>query len=89
MSGAPPRACLMGHPVAHSRSPMIHGYWLKQLKIAGTYDLKDLTPEQFPGFVTNLVVNGYAGGNITVPHKEAAYRLVDARDEAAEAMFTR
>jgi len=80
------RACLMGHPVAHSRSPMIHGYWLKTLGIQGAYDLKDLTPEEFPGFVTNLSANGYVGGNITVPHKEAAFRLVEHRDAAAEAV---
>lgn len=76
----------MGHPVAHSRSPMIHGYWLKTLGIAGAYDLKDLVPEEFAGFVTRLEANGYVGGNITAPHKEAAYRLVSGRDAAAEAV---
>jgi len=86
MAAAPPRACLMGHPVAHSRSPMIHGYWLTKLGIPGAYDLKDLTPEAFPGFMSDLAGNGYVGGNITVPHKEAAYRLAEARDEAAEAI---
>ena len=86
MTGETPRACLMGHPVAHSRSPMIHGYWLKQLGIAGAYDLKDLTPEEYPDFLTHLAANGYVGGNVTVPHKEAAFRLVDRRDEAAEAI---
>jgi len=80
------RAYLMGHPVAHSRSPMIHGYWLKALGIAGAYELKDLTPEEFPGFVTKLDANGFVGGNITVPHKEAAFRLVASRDAAAEAV---
>jgi len=80
------RACVMGHPVAHSRSPMLHGYWLKTLGIPGAYELKDLTPEQFPDFVTHLEANGYVGGNVTVPHKEAAYRLVNARDQAAEAI---
>lgn len=80
------RACVMGHPVAHSRSPMIHGYWLKTLGIAGAYELKDLAPEEFAGFVTRLEANGFVGGNVTVPHKEAAYRLVSRRDEAAEAV---
>ncbi|TAK80951.1 MAG: shikimate dehydrogenase [Betaproteobacteria bacterium] len=86
MNPAPRRACVMGHPVAHSRSPMIHGYWLKTLGIPGAYELKDLTPEQFPAFVKNLQANGYVGGNVTVPHKEVAYRLVDGRDAAAEAV---
>jgi len=80
------RACLMGHPVAHSRSPMIHNYWCKQLGIAGVYELKDLTPEEFPGFARGLGTNGYVGGNVTVPHKEAAFRLANARDAAAEAV---
>jgi shikimate dehydrogenase len=80
------RACVMGHPVAHSRSPMIHGYWLKTLRIPGAYELKDLPPEEFPAFVAGLGSNGYVGGNVTVPHKEAAYRLVNRRDEAAEAV---
>jgi len=81
-----PRACLMGHPVAHSRSPMIHGYWLRTLRIQGAYELKDLTPEEFPAFVTRLAENGFVGGNVTVPHKEAAFRLVDRRDEASDAV---
>jgi shikimate dehydrogenase len=80
------RACLMGHPVAHSRSPMIHNYWCKQLGIAGAYELKDLTPEAFPGFVRELGKNGYVGGNVTVPHKEAAFKLASARDAAADAV---
>ena len=86
MAGTKRRACLMGHPVAHSRSPMIHGYWLETLGIEGAYELMDLTPEEFPGFVTRLEANGFVGGNITVPHKEAAFKLVAHRDEAAEAV---
>ena len=76
----------MGHPVAHSRSPMIHGYWLETLGIPGAYELRDLTPEQFVPFITNLAGNGYVGGNVTVPHKEAAYKTVSARDAASEAV---
>lgn len=81
-----PRACLMGHPVSQSRSPMIHGYWLQKLGLQGGYDLKDLTPEQFPAFVADLAGNGYVGGNITVPHKEAAFAAVKVRDAVAEAI---
>lgn len=76
----------MGHPVAHSRSPLIHNHWLKTLGIAGTYELMDLTPEQFPGFIAALGSNGFAGGNVTVPHKEAAFAAVGKRDAAAEAI---
>ena len=81
-----PKACVMGHPVAHSRSPMIHNYWLKSLGIAGSYELRDLTPEAFPDFIRGFGRNGFIGGNVTVPHKEAAFRTVARRDPAAEAI---
>lgn len=80
------KACVMGHPIAHSRSPMIHGYWLKTLGIPGGYEIRDLTPEEFVPFISNLAANGYVGGNVSLPHKEAAYRTVAARDAAAEAV---
>lgn len=86
MSSTVPTACLMGHPVAHSRSPAIHGYWLRTLGIRGAYELQDLAPGEFPDFFTHLGARGYVGGNITVPHKEAAFRLVDRRDPTAEAV---
>jgi shikimate dehydrogenase len=76
----------MGHPVAHSRSPMLHGYWLRTLGIDGSYEHADVPPEKFEGFFRGLKHNGYAGGNITIPHKEAAFRLVDRRERAADAI---
>ena len=81
-----PRACIMGHPVAHSRSPMLHGYWLRTLGIDGAYELADVAPEKFDVFFRGLKHNGFVGGNITIPHKEAAYRLVDRRERAADAI---
>jgi shikimate dehydrogenase len=81
-----PRACIMGHPVAHSRSPMLHGYWLRTLGIDGAYELADVPPEKFDAFFRALKANGFVGGNITIPHKEAAYRLVDRRERAADAI---
>lgn len=87
MSSRPiPRACLMGHPVAHSRSPMIHGHWLATLGIAGGYDLRDLTPAAFEEFLIRLPDHGYVGGNVTVPHKETAFALVARADAAAAAI---
>ncbi len=80
------KACVMGHPVAHSRSPMIHNYWLNKLGIAGAYELQDLAPDDFVPFIENLSANGYVGGNVTIPHKEAAFRTVAARDAASEAV---
>lgn len=86
MSKPAPKACVMGHPVAHSRSPLIHNHWLTSLGIAGSYELMDLTPEQFPAFIAGLGSNGFVGGNVTVPHKEAAFAAVARRDAAAEAI---
>jgi shikimate dehydrogenase len=80
------RACIMGHPVAQSRSPMLHGYWLKTLGIDGAYERADVTPEDFPAFFRDLPGHGFVGGNITKPHKEAAFRLVDRREGAAAAI---
>ena len=80
------RACIMGQPVAQSRSPMIHGYWIKQLGVDGAYDFKELSPAEFPAFIAAMGSNGYVGGNVTAPHKEAAFRGVAKRDAAAEAI---
>jgi shikimate dehydrogenase len=81
---AVPRACIMGHPVAQSRSPMLHGYWLNKLNVEGAYERADVPPENFPAFFRDLPGHGFVGGNITKPHKEAAFRLVDRREGAAE-----
>jgi shikimate dehydrogenase len=78
------RACVMGHPVAHSRSPMLHGYWLRTLGLEGAYEFADVAPADFAAFFRNLERNGFVGGNITKPHKEDAFRLVDRRERAAD-----
>lgn len=80
------KACVMGHRVAYSRSPMIHGHWLRTLGLKGAYELVDIAPEAFPGFFRDLADRGYVGGNVTTPHKDAAFRLVDHREGPAEAI---
>jgi shikimate dehydrogenase len=80
------RAFVTGHPIAHSRSPKIHGYWLKTYGIDGSYQAIDVAPADFAAFLNSLGEDGYRGGNVTIPHKEAAFTLVDRRDEAAEAI---
>lgn len=79
-----PRAFVCGHPVAHSRSPAIHRHWLERHGIAGSYERVDLAPGDVARFIQDLPSSGFAGGNVTLPHKEAAAALVAARDEAAE-----
>jgi shikimate dehydrogenase len=81
-----PRACVMGHPVAHSRSPMLHGYWLRTLALKGAYEFADVAPEDFEAFFHGLSAHGFVGGNITKPHKEQAFRLVGRRERAADAI---
>lgn len=78
------RAFVVGHPIAHSRSPLLHGHWLEQHGIDGSFEKLDVTPEDFPAFLANLEQLGYSGGCITIPHKEAAFRLVAKRTERAE-----
>jgi len=77
-------AFVCGHPIAHSRSPIIHGYWLAKHGIEGSYERIDVAPADFPAFLENLAARGFAGGNVTLPHKETAFRLVSRRDEAAQ-----
>ena len=75
---------MCGHPVAHSRSPLIHGYWLKRQSIPGSYVAVDVAPSEFEAFFRGIAGSGYMGGNVTIPHKEAAFRLADRVDEAGE-----
>jgi shikimate dehydrogenase len=80
-----PRACIIGHPVAHSRSPMIHTYWLNEMGLSGSYGREDVAPDAIAGFLADLPARGYIGGNVTVPHKEAALAAADS-DAVARAI---
>jgi shikimate dehydrogenase len=71
-------ACLIGWPAAHSRSPVIHKYWLKSFGIDGDYRIEAVKPEDFAAFVARLGERGYLGANVTLPHKEQALRVADA-----------
>lgn len=77
------KAFVIGHPINHSRSPLIHGYWLRTYNIDGTYERIDVRPEQFEAFLWNVQEAGFAGGNITIPHKEAAFRLANSLTDRA------
>lgn len=79
-----PRAFVCGYPVTHSRSPLIHNYWLKSHAIAGSYQRCEVHPENFAEFINSLRGNGYVGGNVTIPHKEVACALLYRKDESAE-----
>ena len=77
------KAAVVGHPIAHSQSPAIHGHWLETSGIAGTYQALDLHPDTFASDIRGLVERGFQGVNATVPHKEAALVLADRADETA------
>jgi len=66
------RACVIGFPVAHSRSPLIHGYWLREHKIDGDYIRHEVKPEEVDQFLKNFSKQNFVGCNVTLPHKEAA-----------------
>jgi len=71
----PRAACLIGWPAAHSRSPLIHHYWLRTLGIEGGYNIEAVPPEGFAEFVLRLSSHGFVGANVTLPHKERAMAL--------------
>src|SRR5580704_1537936 len=78
----PRAACLIGWPAAHSRSPLIHHYWLRTLNIEGGYNIEAVPPEGFAEFVLHLAAHGFVGANVTIPHKERALALTVPDDRA-------
>jgi shikimate dehydrogenase len=90
MTAKPRAACLIGWPAAHSRSPLIHHYWLRTLGIEGGYNIEAVPPEGFAEFVLHLSAHGFVGANVTIPHKERALALSapDARARAVGAANT-
>jgi shikimate dehydrogenase len=86
----PRAACLIGWPAAHSRSPLIHHYWLRTLGIEGGYVIEAVPPDEFGDFVFRLSLRGFVGAKVTLPHKERALALSkpDARASAVGAANT-
>ena len=78
-----PRACVIGWPIAHSRSPLIHGHWLQALGLEGSYERVAVDPADLAGFIGRLREAGYVGGNVTLPHKEQAARSCATLSPAA------
>ena len=80
------QAFVVGWPISHTRSPLIHSYWLKKYDIDGSYDKHACDPEDFSGFLARFHQTGFAGGNVTLPFKEQAFALADHVDGVAEAI---
>jgi shikimate dehydrogenase len=77
-----PAACVIGWPVEHSRSPLIHNYWLKACRVAGEYRREAVAPDRFRDFLQSLAARGYVGANLIFPHKEAALAWSEPDDRA-------
>jgi shikimate dehydrogenase len=84
LSGAARVAGIAGWPVAHSRSPRIHGFWLRRHSVDGAYIPLPIQPRDFATAIRGVMAAGFAGANVTSPHKAAAFALCDQVGETAE-----
>ncbi len=84
VSGKAKLAGVIGWPVSHSRSPRLHGYWLDRYRIDGAYIPLAVHPDHLSDVIKALPRMGFAGVNLTVPHKEAALKLVDRLEDPAK-----
>lgn len=80
------RACCIGWPIHHVRSPLIHGFWLAAYGIEGAYTREPVEPGEAAAFLRSLADRGFAGCNVTIPHKEAAFAAMDEVDPGAVAV---
>lgn len=80
------KACVIGWPISHSRSPVIHGAWLKRYGVDGTYQKIAVPPDELAAFFGRLADDGFAGCNVTIPHKEAVFSLAHHREPSAIAI---
>ncbi|MFE3835826.1 shikimate dehydrogenase [Pseudogemmobacter sonorensis] len=79
-----PLAAVLGHPVAHSRSPALHGYWLRRYGLQGHYIPMDVAPQDLNQVIAMMPRMGFVGANVTIPHKEAILSIADiVTDRAA------
>lgn len=80
------QAFVIGNPIKHSRSPLIHGYWIAQYQLDAAYTAIDVAPAQLQNFVGRVRDGTYCGGNVTLPHKEAIFALADTVSDTAKAI---
>lgn len=80
------RAGVIGYPISHSKSPIIHGHWMEKYTINGDYKAIDIAPEALASGVRDMIRDGYAGFNVTAPHKVAVMDLCDNIDDTARAI---
>ncbi len=78
-----PLAGVIGHPIAHSRSPALHGFWLKRYRIKGHYIPMDVAPQDLRQALEILPKLGFIGVNVTIPHKETILQIADVVSDRA------
>ncbi len=83
-----PRLAVIGHPVAHSLSPAMQNAALRELGLAGewSYEALDVPPDDFRAVISGLPQDGFAGVNVTIPHKRAAFEVADDPSDAVRAI---
>ncbi|MCP1201567.1 shikimate dehydrogenase [Acetobacter oryzoeni] len=84
ITGKAKLAGVLGWPVAHSRSPVLHNYWLWRYGVDGAYVPLPVEPDAFVAAVLGLQAAGFRGANVTIPHKEAAFKIADVLDHSAQ-----
>ena len=84
ITGRAQLAGVVGYPVKHSLSPVLHNYWLRRYEIDGAYVPLCVAPESFETAIYALQMMGFRGVNVTIPHKEAAYQIATRHDESAQ-----
>jgi shikimate dehydrogenase len=80
------KVALIGHPVSHSKSPLMHNFWIRQYGLAGEYSAIDVRPGHLEGAIKQCVKQGFSGLQFTIPHKEEALELCDEVDSVAKAV---
>lgn len=75
------KAGVMGWPIEHSLSPRLHSYWLNEYEIDGSYERLPVAPEKLKDALHDLSSQGFCGVNLTVPHKEAALKIIDRTNQ--------
>jgi shikimate dehydrogenase len=80
------RVAVLGHPVGHSRSPAMHNAAFRELGLDWSYEAIDVEPERFAAVVRELPAEGFAGANVTIPHKLAALEVADTASPVAQAV---
>ncbi len=86
MSDTIKKAGVVGWPIEQSKSPIIHGHWLEQLGVSGSYIKIAIAPESFEQDIRQLIEDGFGGCNVTIPHKEAALAMADVVSDRAKAI---